>query len=137
VLYLEDFDEAQMRDLNRQHGSPVGEKDLPALKKLLNGHPYLTRKALYTLVVENCTWDELLRVAPTDQGPFSDHLRHYHWVLRDEPDLREALRQVVRHNRCPDDMALFRLLQAGLVKGSGEVCQCRCDLYTKYFKDKL
>jgi hypothetical protein len=137
VLYLQDFDEAQVRALNRQHGSPVKEKDLPALKKLLNGHPYLTRKALYTLVVENCPWDELLRVAPTDRGPFSDHLRHYHWVLRDEPDLREALRQVVRHNCCPDDMALFRLLQAGLVKGSGEVCQCRCDLYTRYFKDKL
>ena len=136
-LYLEDFDEAQVRDLNQRHGSPVGEKDLPALKELLNGHPYLTRKALYTLVTERRTWDDLVRAAPTDQGPFSDHLRRYHWVLRDEPDLREALRQVVRQNRCPDDIALFRLLQAGLVKGSGEVCQCRCELYTRYFKDKL
>ncbi len=137
TLELKDFDETQVRDLNQRHGWPVKEKDLPQLKELLSGHPYLTRKALYTLVVQDCTWDELLRAAPTDQGPFSDHLRRYHWILRDEPELRAALKQIVRQNNCPDDMALFRLLQAGLVKGSGEVCQCRCDLYTRYFKGKL
>jgi len=29
------------------------------------------------------------------------------------------------------------LLQAGLVKGSGDAYSCRCDLYRVYFKDKL
>jgi hypothetical protein len=105
--------------------------------RLLGGHPYLTRKALYVLVTERLTWADLTRVAPTDQGPFSDHLRHHHWLLRDESNLREALREVIRHDRCPDETALFRLLRAGLVKGSGEVCKCRCDLYRMYFEDKL
>jgi len=104
---------------------------------LLGGHPYLTRKALYTLVAERLAWADLARVAPTDHGPFGDHLRHHHWLLRDEPELREALRQVVHHERCADDMAFFRLLRAGLVKGSGDVCRCRCDLYRMYFEDKL
>jgi hypothetical protein len=136
-LELENFNEAQVRHLNWQHGSPVEEGDLPQLMKLLNGHPYLTRKALYTQVTERLTWGDLAHVAPTDQGPFGDHLRRYHWLLRDEPDLREALRRVIRHNRCPDEMAFFRLLRAGLVKGSGDVCTCRCDLYRQYFEDKL
>ncbi len=136
-LYLKDFDESQVRRLNRRHGSPVKESDFPRLMELLSGQPYLTRKALYTLVDERLTWADLARVAATDYGPFGDHLRRHHWLLRDEPDLREALRQVMRHNRCADEMAFFRLLRAGLVKGSGEVCKCRCGLYRMYFEGKL
>ena len=136
-LYLQDFDKAQVRNLNRQHGSPVKEGNFPQLMELLSGHPYLTRKALYTLVSDRLTWVELVRVAPLDHGPFGDHLRHHHWLLRDEPGLRKALKQVILHARCTDDIALFRLLRAGLVKGSGDVCRCRCDLYRMYFEDKL
>jgi len=137
TLYLRDFNEAEVRDLNRRHGAPVKERDFPRFMELLNGHPYLTRKALYTLVTEQLMWADLVRVAATDQGPFGDHLRHHHWLLRDEPDLRAALKQIIRHGRCKDDMVFFRLLRAGLVKGRGEVCTYRCDLYRMYFEDKL
>ena len=41
------------------------------------------------------TWAGLVRVAPTDQGPFSEHLRHHHWLLHKEPVLRDALRQII------------------------------------------
>ncbi len=138
-LYLEDFDEARVRYLNRQHGSPVQEADLPWLMVMLSGQPYLIRKALYTLAAEknSLTWAELTETIAADQGPFGDHLRHHHWLLRDAPELQEALRQVIRHNRYPDEMALFRLSQAGLVKGRGELYVCRCDLYRIYFEDKL
>jgi predicted nucleotide-binding protein len=136
-LYLEDFNAAQVRDLNQRHGLPVKRGEIPQLMTLLKGHPYLTRKALYTLVTERLTWIELARIAPTDQGPFGDHLRHHHWLLRDAPELKEALKQIIQHTRCTDEMAFFRLLRAGLVKGSGDICICRCDLYRMYFEDKL
>jgi hypothetical protein len=136
-LYLQDFSQVQVRDLNQRHGSPVQEKDFSGFMDLLNGQPYLTRKALYTLVTERWTFDDLTRVAATDQGPFGDHLRHLQWLLRDEPDLREALKQIIRQEHCADDERFFRLLRAGLVKGSGAVCKCRCDLYRMYFEDKL
>jgi hypothetical protein len=136
-LGLQDFDGAQVMDLNLRHGAPVAEEDFDQLMELLGGHPYLTRKAFYTLTTEQLPWSDLVRIAPTDQGPFSDHLRHHHWLLRDKPDLREALKQVIDRKHCVDDMTFFRLLRAGLVKGSGDVCTCRCDLYRIYFKDKL
>jgi len=136
-LYLQDFDKDQVRGLNECHGSPVRDRDFSKLMDLFGGHPYLTRKALYTLVVERLSWADLLRLAPTDHGPFGDHLRRHHWLLRDKPDLRETLREVIQRQRCLDEMAFFRLLQAGLVKGSGDVCSCRCDLYRIYFEDKL
>jgi hypothetical protein len=65
-LYLKDFDAVQVRDLNQRHGSPVTESDFPRLMELLGGHPYLTRKALYTLTIERWTWADLMRVAATD-----------------------------------------------------------------------
>jgi len=79
-LYLQDFDKDQVRGLNECHGSPVRDRDFSKLMDLFGGHPYLTRKALYTLVVERLSWADLLRLAPTDHGPFGDHLRRHHWL---------------------------------------------------------
>jgi hypothetical protein len=104
---------------------------------LLNGHPYLTSKALYALVSEQWTWANLIRMAPTDQGPFADHLRHYHWLLRDEPSLKEALKQIIRNAYCTDERVFYRLMRAGLVRGTIENCACRCGLYKMYFQEKL
>jgi len=136
-LYLEDFNEAQVRDLNQRHGQPVADSEFSQLFDLLGGQPYLTRKALYLLLTENLSWVDLTRLAPLDQGPFGDHLRRHQWLLRNEPDLQEALRQVIQQHYSVNEMAIFRLLQAGLIKGRGDAYSCRCDLYRLYFKDKL
>ncbi|MDX1521881.1 MAG: AAA-like domain-containing protein, partial [Anaerolineae bacterium] len=127
-IYLEDFDELQMRDLNVRHGSPVADSEFMAWMKMLGGQPYLTRKALHFMVSENMRWPEFTQVAALDHGPFGDHLRRHQWLLSDEPELKAAFKQVVEHNQSSDEMALFRLLQAGLVKGSGDAYTCRCDL---------
>jgi hypothetical protein len=136
-LYLQDFTLTQVHELNRRHGLPVAEREISQLFDLLGGHPYLTRKALYTLVSQHLTWAQLMDLAISDQGPFADHLRRYHWLLRDQPDLLKALQQVINAKICSDDDAFHRLLRAGLVKGSGAVCEYRCALYRQYFEDRL
>ena len=136
-LGLEDFDQTQVRDLNARHGSPLDDHHLPELMALLNGHPFLTRLALYKMVTEDMVWAELKESAPTDYGPFGDHLRHQYWIIHDKPELKNALRDIILTQCCPDEKSLFRLLQAGLIKGSGDVFTCRCDLYKLYFQDKL
>jgi len=136
-LGLTDFDEAQLRDLNFRHGSPVAEQELPQLVDLLNGHPYLTRLALYKMVAESISWADLSQQAPHDYGPFGDHLRHQYWIIHDKPALKNALKDIIRTKCCPDEVSLFRLLRAGLIKGSGDLYTCRCGLYRLYFEDKL
>ena len=136
-LYLEDFTDLQVHDLNYRHGLPVRQEEEPLIMNLLGGHPYLTRKALYTLATENIDLQKLIRAATNDHGPFGDHLRHHHWLLKDKPELIQALKDIIKKNSCPNEMAVFRLLRAGLIKASGDVCQCRCDLYRIYFEDKL
>ena len=136
-LYLDDFDEAQVRDLNHRHGAPLADGEIPRLMTLLNGHPYLTRKALYTLAVEHLTWAELTEIAATDASPFDDHLRRYLWRLRDKPELTEAIKSIIRHGTCPDEALFYRLYRAGLVKGSSKACTCRCVLYEAYLQRRL
>ena len=136
-LYLEDFDETQVRGLNQRHRSPVLESDVPQLMALLNGHPYLTRKALYTLVAEGLTWAELIRIAADDDGPFNDHLRRHQWLLRNKSELRAALSEIIHHNRCSDEIAFYRLMRAGLAQREDDVYTCDCELYSLYFVDKL
>lgn len=135
-LNLEDFNREQVADLNQRHGSPIEEKNIESFFELLNGHPYLTRKALYLLVGENQTWEGLYKCATDDQGPFADNLRRQLWFIEDN-DLKASLKQVLYHNKCDNDKVLWRLLRAGLIKGIGDLYYCRCGLYEKYFKEHL
>ncbi len=136
-IQLDDFDDDQVRDLNQRHNSPLKECDIPQFMTLLNGHPYLTRLALYTLVTEQLTWTELNDIAVTAQSPFSDHLRHHYRLLLNNRDLRVALEEVIKRERCNNEKAFFCLQQAGLVKGVGDKCACRCGLYRSYFSGIL
>lgn len=135
---LDDFSEAEIRTLNMRYRLPFSQQDLGELLDLLGGHPYLTNKAMYIIVTEELTWDKLKKVASANRGPFSDHLRRYWWLLRENPLLINALKQVIEHGRCSDHQAYFRLFQAGLIKGSDDTsCTIRCKLYELYLKDKL
>jgi len=135
-LYLQDFNSDQIQDLNQRHGMPVRGKEFDELVQGFGGHPFLTRKAFYLLVAEKMTWQKLKETAAEEHGPFGDHLRRYHWMIQQDPELRDALRSVIKNGRCSDEL-LHRLLQAGLIKASGDFAKCRCDLYRVYFEDKL
>lgn len=137
-IRLEDFEEAQVQDLNQRHRSPLAEPDLPAFMEFLGGHPYLSRKALYTMVTQDMPWGQLLKLGSTDRSPFGDHLRRYLWLISQQPALKEALLQIIQRNKCPDEVSYYRLLQAGLIKGAdSKSCHCRCRLYEVYLKDRL
>lgn len=138
TIRLQDFTEDKVRELNERYHSPLNEHDVPALMDLLGGHPYLTHKALYLMVTEKIVWDELTRIACTESGPFGDHLLHYLWLLRDEPQLTDALKRVITDGQCLDQADYYRLLRAGLIRGpSKRSCTCRCQLYEMYLKDRL
>lgn len=142
-IRLDDFDAAQVQELNERYRQPLGHADLPDFMTFLGGHPYLSHKALYTLVTADVTWAELKAAAITGDHSFGDrlfgdHLRRYLWQLRDQPDLRETLKRILRHGECGDEVLFYRLQQAGLIRGSSrQACQMRCGLYEVYFGEKL
>ncbi len=137
MVYLQDFTESQVRELNGRYHTPIPEAQIPTLYQLLNGHPFLTRVALYALVRDGLTLADLLATAVTESGPFISHLRTQHRLLTTDPVLVAAMKQVLMHNTCADDFSRYRLLKAGLIKQLGTAVTCRCDLYRQYFAQTL
>jgi hypothetical protein len=137
MLYLDDFNDSQVADLNRRYGSRLAAAELPQLLRLLNGHPYLTRVALYTMARDRLRLPDLLAAATAEHGPFISHLRYQGQLVSADPSLRQAMKQVLTRGQCPDDLARHRLLKAGLIKRDGSAVACRCDLYRLYFSEQL
>lgn len=137
VLELQDFSFEQVHDLNQRHHSPLTPLQTEQLMNLVNGHPYLVRKALYLVASQRMTATELFEQAAHDRGPFGDHLRHHLFRLYNKPDLVAALFQVIRSRNCPDQAAFFRLRGAGLIRRDTKGVVPRCQLYVTYFQEYL
>ena len=139
TIHLQDFDAGQVAELNIRHGTPLPAADIPALMALVGGHPYLVRQALYTLVSEKMTLNDLQEQAIHPQGPFGKHLRFYRQSLERSPDLQQAMAQIVRGKNVDDldETVLDRLAAVGLVVKSPAGWEPRCGLYRQYFQEQL
>jgi hypothetical protein len=139
TLRLEDFQPDQVSRLNALHPRPLATADVDRLYRLVHGHPYLTRKALYMVAgaTPSCSVDELIGQARDDRGPFGDHLRDYLLRLQRKTDLIPAIRQVVESRPLTDELAIYRLEALGLVRREGDKVTPRCELYAGYFRERL
>ncbi len=136
-LYLNDFNELQVSRLYCQHHLPPDLEDLPSVMALLNGHPYLTRQAFYTMFNDGLTWAELERAAVEDNSPFLDHLDHLYLIVLNNRDMHEIVKQILRRGQLHNEEMGYRLMRAGLIKKVGNNYSFRCDLYRRYFEQKI
>ncbi|NET59006.1 MAG: TIR domain-containing protein [Symploca sp. SIO2E6] len=138
-IELHPFTEEQVYHLARLHGLPGEIEDFAPLMAMVGGHPYLVRLALYHLARQDIALEELLQMAPTEAGFYSDHLRRHLWNLQQNPKLSVAMWQVVSTTepiRLESEVA-FKLHSMGLVHLQGNEVTPRCDLYQQYFRDRL
>jgi hypothetical protein len=134
---LEDFTETQVAHLNSLYGSPFDKDGLRRLKDLVGGHPYLIQSALYRVASGNISEEEFFASAATDQGPYSDHLRRFLWMLAQDAALLEALQAIYRGDNYRDEAVTFRLVAAGLVRREGRFLRPRYELYAEYFRERF
>ena len=139
TLPLEDFQVDQVGRLNALHPRPLGDADVTRLYGTIGGHPYLTRKALYLVAGSTPAIgiDELFAHATEDTGPFGDHLRYYLLRLQGRPELIAALQQTILGRSPGDELLALRLEGAGLVRREGNKVVPRCELYARYFRERL
>jgi hypothetical protein len=137
VILLSDFTPEQVVELNQRHGSPLAAGQVQQLTGLLNGHPYLVRKALYLVASQQLGFEVLFAQAAKDQGPFGDHLRYHLFRIYDKKDLVEGLVQVIRNHTCADERIARLLTAAGLIRQEGQQQIPRCQLYADYFQEHL
>ncbi|MEH2419490.1 MAG: AAA-like domain-containing protein [Nostoc sp.] len=138
-IELSEFNAQQVLDLARRHGLNWSFTQVEQLMAMVGGHPYLVRVALYHIARQDITLNLLLQTAPTEAGPYSDHLRRHLWNLEQHPELAAAIKKVVA-NTSPvrlDSIQCFKLLSMGLLQQQGNDVTPRCDLYRQYFRDRL
>ncbi|MCL4295186.1 MAG: AAA-like domain-containing protein [Anaerolineae bacterium] len=136
-ISLQDFTLEEVNELNRRHNSPLTPAQVNDLRDLVEGHPFLTRLALYLLALGKINLPALLTQATADEGPFGDHLRHYLRRVLRKPELKQALTRVSQNRTLAEDEVFHRLREAGLIKKSGQDVIFRNKLYERYFKERL
>ncbi|MEL6605466.1 MAG: AAA-like domain-containing protein [Cyanobacteria bacterium J06614_10] len=139
IVELTDFNFEQVAELNRRHNNILAPDELQQLMALVNGHPYLIRKALFLLAGRSMTAQTLFSQAIKERGPFGDHLRYHLFRMYDKPELVQGFLQVIRTHTCADERIFFKLRGAGLVRRSDSGLEVvpRCNLYEQYFQQHL
>ncbi|MGI2908541.1 AAA-like domain-containing protein [Tolypothrix sp. VBCCA 56010] len=139
AIELPDLNQAQVQDLVQRHGLNWTGEQVEQLMTLVGGHPYLTRVALYQIARDRMTLEKLQQIAPTEEGPYSDHLRRHLLNLQENAQLLAAFKRVLSVD-CPVDVGTaeaFKLRSMGLVKFQGNEVMPLCELYCEYFGDRL
>jgi hypothetical protein len=129
----------QISELVKRHGLNWSENEVNSLMEMVDGHPYLVRKALYEMTRHQLSFAEFIETAPTQSGIYNDHLRRHLLNLQDNEKLAEAMKEVVSTNqpiRLEESQA-FQLRSMGLIKRVGNDVVPLCNLYRLYFSDRF
>ncbi|AFZ13929.1 hypothetical protein Cri9333_3090 [Crinalium epipsammum PCC 9333] len=136
---LPELNQRQVTELIKRHGLNWSISEIEQLIGVVDGHPYLLRKALYEITRGSLTLEKFLQVAPTEEGLYGDHLRRHLFNLKENPCLEGAMKEVIASNvpvRLEPSQA-FKLRSMGLVKLRGNDVIPLCNLYRIYFCDRL
>lgn len=134
---LTDFTDQEISELNRRYNSPLDADGLRRLTELTGGHPFLVRRAFYLIAKKTLTVKQFFDTAPDDNGPFSDHLGYLSNRLRDKDALLRGMIEVLTTNTCKDERTVLSLAGMGLVVRDRRNVLPRCQLYDRYFKERL
>jgi hypothetical protein len=138
-ILIPELNQAQVKNLLCHYQIYLSEEQFKQLRVIMDGHPYLIRIALKTIASHELTLARLLEIAPTEEGPYRDHLLRLWSILQDSSELMEAMRSIVATN-VPvkiDAYKASKLRDMGLVKYTGNYVQSLCDLYRSYFRDRF
>ncbi|MEG4200295.1 AAA-like domain-containing protein [Microcoleus sp. Pol12A5] len=136
---LPEFNYQEIVELVQKHQLNWSDRKIEQLIEMVDGHPYLLRKALYEIARGYLTLEEFLQTAPTEEGIYGDHLRYHLINLTADPNLEAAMKQVIASSvpvRLEANLA-FKLRSRGLVKLLGNDVIPLSNLCRLYFKDRL
>jgi diguanylate cyclase (GGDEF)-like protein len=135
-IELPEFTIEQIQHLVRIHKLDYQMPQIVLIQKMLGGHPYLVRVALYELAKHpKISLENLLQLAPTITGIYHAHLRNLLVTLQNYPALEIALKQVISNASGVEinHTLAYKLESMGLVKINGNLCKISCELYRQYF----
>ncbi|WP_414755832.1 AAA-like domain-containing protein [Anabaena sp. CCY 9910] len=141
AVELPEFNQQQIQEMIRLYGLDhlFSQEGLEQLISLIGGHPYLVQEVISQLKEQEVSLQELLTLAPTEQGIFSYHLRQQLEALEKDAQLKESYKRVITADQAVQlsPEVTFKLHSLGLVKIVRNDCVASCDLYRQYFLARL
>ncbi|MBW4595610.1 MAG: AAA-like domain-containing protein [Brasilonema angustatum HA4187-MV1] len=138
-IKLEEFNEEQVKSLAIRHG--LDSKKILPIMSLVGGHPYLVRLALYYLVRQDVTIEQLIKEATTDTGIYTEHLRRHLETLQENQELGSVFKAILNTDEVVKlefkNRQIYQLDSMGLIKITNNIVIPRCRLYHEYFCDRL
>lgn len=138
-IELPDLNMEQVKKLMYLHGLNWNDNQIQVLINLISGHPYLIRLGLYHIAYYQMSMDEFVKLAPTELGPYSDHLRRHLLALEQQPKLVTAMKTLLATTESVylPSQELFQLNRMGLIRLQENKVTLRCELYRQYFSDQF
>ena len=138
-IELPQLTQPQVMDLVQRHGLTWTDAEAAEFLAMVGGHPFLVRAGLYAIVRGEMALAQLLQIAPTEGGLYGEHLRRHLLNLEGDEKLLAAMRQVVSVDRpvSINTTDAFKLTSMGLVLFRGSEVVPTCDLYRRYFRERL
>lgn len=136
-LTLDDFTLEEVHELNIRHANLLQDEEIALVHGLLNGHPFLTRLAFYTIAVHQISVTTLIDSAAKDDGPFYAHLVRLWDKIAETRELRRALEQICRGQNYPRNSVYRRLKEAGIVRRNNNEVEMRNKLYERFFAERF
>ena len=137
-IELPEFNRQQILDLAQKHQLNLSATEVEELMNLVGGHPFLVRLALYHIANANITLTEILQNPISSSSIYADHLRRQSLILTQQPELADAMKDIITNNyvKLPT-VTKFKLQSIGLIKLQGDDMIPRCDLYRQYLQINL
>jgi hypothetical protein len=96
------------------------------------------QRGFYEITARGMRIEDLEKETDPVAGVFGDHLACLHAPVSQDPELRKAVRSMVRGKGCPGDEVFSQLWCHGIVTGdSARGARFLCDLYARYFEQHL
>jgi DNA-binding Xre family transcriptional regulator len=134
-----EFTAAQMQLLAAQHQLNWKSTEIDKLMKVIGGHPFLVRLAMFEVASGKIDLSGLIASAAGREGIFYQrHLARMETTLNSQPDLLTAMTSILRPAATPLTPRVKGHLEGlGLVKLQGDSIVPRCELYRQYFTNAL
>lgn len=136
---LTPFNSEQVQALAQRLELGLSDEDARRLTAFVNGNPYLVRVAIYHIKRGETTLEQVLQTTAISAGVYSERLQRELWNLQQEPELLAAFVRVVKSSNSVelDLVEAFRLQSMGLVNLQGNRATVSCELYEKFFSERL
>jgi WD40 repeat protein/energy-coupling factor transporter ATP-binding protein EcfA2 len=139
LIELKQLTKSQVMDMVDRYGLKWSETELKKLMDTIGGHPYLVHVALHQIAKEGMSLEQILEIAPTEDGFYGEHLRRHLLNLEKDEKLLAAMKQIIAVDQpvSIDTKEAFKLADMGLIQRQDNKVSLTGDLYRCYFKEQL